>query len=344
MARKKKDEAREWTDEKLKQMENEISDIYSEATGDMSKEWAEYMRKTNVKIKKYQAQYDEAVKSKDADAISEAWDALVKAKTSQTLGSEYYEDMVNDLTSKLANVNQIAVAYANNQLPSIYTRNFNLNASTRQIITRHGLVFNLADEATVKRRILDGDIKLPKKKVDIPKDKRWNTKKLNSSVLQGILQGESMDEIAKRILPVVNSNQSAAIRNARTMVTGAECQGRTDRYKNLAERGAILRKEWIATGDSRTRDWHLSMDGQEVELDESFTDGLGNKIKYPGAPDAEPSTVYNCRCGISSHILGFRKADGHIDWIDEDESDEDPMHKQEIQREKQARNNRKGKP
>lgn len=332
------DYARKWTDKKLKEMESEISDIYSEATKDLTSKWVTYMNKTDAKIAKYQQAYDDAVKSKDTDSISSAWEALKQAKTSQTLGNEYYQKMVDDTTTKLAEVNQIAVSYANNQMPSIYAFNYNFkDADMKKLVTNTDVAFNLADEATVKRRILDGDIKLPKKKVEIPKDKRWNTKQLNSSVLQGILQGESMQDIAKRILPVVGNNENAAIRNARTMTTGAECQGRVDRYKDLEEQGVVMRKVWIATGDDRTREWHLDMDGQEREVDEEFEDGLGNLIEYPGDPSASPETVYNCRCAIKSHIIGFRRADGSISYIDAPESDAESFHSEEIERERNSR-------
>ena len=63
----------------------------------------------------------------------------------------------------------------------------------------------------------------------------------------------------------------------------------------------------IATEDSRTREWHLVMDGQEVDVDEPFVDGNGNEIMYPAEPDAAPETVYNCRCSMRIHYLGMRE-------------------------------------
>lgn len=334
----KGDTARIWTDKQLKKMESEISSIYNEATKDITKKWNAYMIATDEKIKKYQQAYDNAVKSKDAKAISDTWNALKDAKTSQTFGNEYYKNMVADTTKKIAEVNQIATAYANNQMPSIYAFNYNFMPSDiKKVITKYDIPFNLADESTVKRRILDRDIRLPKRKMNIPKDERWNTKQLNSAVLQGIIQGESMKDISKRILPIVDNNESAAIRNARTMTTGAECQGRMDRYKDLDKQGMVMRKVWIATGDDRTRDWHLSMDGQEREIDEDFEDGNGNLIQYPGDPSAVPETVYNCRCAIKSHVVGFRKDDGSISYIDENENDKDSFHQNEIEIEEMKR-------
>ena len=138
---------------------------------------------------------------------------------------------------------------------------------------------------------------------------------MNSAVLQGIIQGDSMDRIAERILPIVHNNESAAIRNARTMVTGAENQGRLDSFQELQDMGTVIKKKWIATLDDRVRAWHAEMDGDEVDLDENFVDGNGNELQYPGDPDAEPETVYNCRCAMEAVIVGFKDENGNVNYI-----------------------------
>lgn len=318
-------------------MEKKISNIYSEAESDITEKWTEYMAKSESKISEYKIAYDNAVKVNDKELIKETKSDLQNALKNQTLRNDYYNDMLDSVTTKISNTNVIALAYVNNQMPSIYLENFNfINKDTEKLITNNGIKFNLIDEAVVKRRVKDGDIKLPKKKVKIPKDKQWNTKQLNSSVLQGIIQGESMNDIAKRILPIVDNNKTSAIRNARTMVTGAENQGRLDRYKDLEERGAVIKKVWMATGDGRTRDWHLEMDGQEQDLDDPFIDGLGNELEMPGDASAPAETVYNCRCTTTSKILGFKKSDGSVKYIDYEQKS--TKHDEEIQTEKEKRN------
>ena len=175
----------------------------------------------------------------------------------------------------------------------------------------------------MRQRIKEGDIQMPKKKISVPEDKRWNTKYINSQVTQGIVQGESMDKIADRIFPeimaksdtdgktskqmaeLLNRNRQAAIRNARTLVNGVENKGRQDRYNDLERKGCVIKKIWIATEDNRTREWHADMDGQEVDNDEMFIDGNGNELEYPGDPNAEPETVYNCRCTMRAEIRAY---------------------------------------
>lgn len=191
--------------------------------------------------------------------------------------------------------------------------------------------FNLVDEATVKRLQKDRKIQLPKKKVDIPKDKRWNTKQMNSKLLQGILNGDSIYKISKSLMDVIGNNMVSATRNARTMVTGAENRGRIDSYKNLSDQGVVQKKVWIATPDDRTRESHIDIDGEEVDINETFSNGL----MYPGDPNGDASEVWNCRCSMRDHIVGFRRADGSISYVDHDH--DTTTHDEQMDEEKERR-------
>jgi SPP1 gp7 family putative phage head morphogenesis protein len=124
--------------------------------------------------------------------------------------------------------------------------------------------------------------------------------------LQGILQGESMDKIAKRLRNVQEMNKTQAIRSARTIVTGAENKGRQDSYARAEADGIILEKEWIATNDARTRHWHADLDGEKVDQDKPFKNDFG-KIMFPGDPSAHPANTYNCRCSMTAVVKGFKK-------------------------------------
>ena len=327
------DKAREWTDEQLEKLEKKISRTYKQAEKELTKKWKAYMKEGEARLSALEKEYAKAKKSGDATSIAKAKDKLQKAKENYTLRSQYYKDMVDSVTLDIAKVNQMALTYVNNELPRIYAANYE---QIKDQLDDLSVSFSLVDKNTVMRMIDDGDIKLPKKKIDVPKDQKWNTKKINSSVLQGILQGESIGDISKRLLPIMDNNRVSAIRNARTLVTGAENRGRLDSYNSLKEQGAVLKKVWIATGDSRTRDWHLIMDGQEVDIDEDFVDGNGNKLEYPADPSSAPETVYNCRCSMRSHIVGFRAADGSISYINYFEP-ESGLHEQQIEAEKARR-------
>lgn len=346
------DKVRRWTDRKLLLMESKIDSIYREATEDLTEKWAEYMKRGEKRLKGLYDAYENASIADKAIAL----ERYQKALESYTLKNQWYADMIDETTTRIAHVNQIALSYANGELPAIYAKNY---AAVNADLVQLGLdkQYHVFSESAIKKMILTDKITTPyithEKILNIPKDKRWNMKTINSQVLQGIIQGESIPQISSRIFPeimdktdmegltekekksVITKNKKSAIRNARTMVTGVENGGRLDSYKSLSQKGLVMQKVWISTADKRTRDWHLSMDGQLRNLNENFEDGNGDELRYPGDPKAEPRTVYNCRCGMRTEIIGFRKADGHIDYLEM--RHEPGLHQEQIEKEKQKR-------
>jgi hypothetical protein len=68
-----------------------------------------------------------------------------------------------------------------------------------------------------------------------------------------------------------------------------------DRMMTLDRELGGLEKQWMATGDSRTRQSHLDAHGQRVRVDKQFTVG-GVKMLHPHDPKAPAREVVNCRC------------------------------------------------
>ena len=298
------DKAHRLTDEKLEEMEKRLSAIYSRAEKEIGERWKEYLTESQVEIDELQKAYEIAKKSGDAKEIRKAGKKLSIAKRDRTLMDKRFKDLTETTASQLANVNKTALAYVNGQLPEVYSVNYNALAPSVDGVG--GYAFALVDADTVKNLATTDNSLLPYKKLDEKADVRWNVKKMNAEVLQGILQGEPMDKIAGRLSKVTDMNETAAIRNARTMVTGAENKGRQDSYKRAEEDGIVMKREWIATNDSRTRHWHAELDGVEVDIDEPWVNEFG-EIMFPGDPSADPANTYNCRCSMSAKVIGFNR-------------------------------------
>jgi hypothetical protein len=66
--------------------------------------------------------------------------------------------------------------------------------------------------------------------------------------------------------------------------------------------GNLVDATWNVILDGRERDWHASMAGQTVPFGQTFVDGLGNRLKFPGDPAAPAETVINCRCSLSYRV------------------------------------------
>ena len=286
------DTAHRLTDEKLEEMEKRLSAIYSRAEKEIQKTADEYFSKF--------AKQDEAKrKLLEQGKITE--EEYKKWRKGKVMYGKRFTEMKEQCAKQLLNVNQTALAYVNGELPEVYAINYNALESAVDGVG--GYSFTLVDADTVRNLAVTDTSLLPYKEIDPAKDIPWNMKKINAETLQGILQGESMDKIAKRLRNVQEMNKTQAIRSARTIVTGAENKGRQDSYARATADGIILAKEWISTNDSRTRHSHAVLDGSIVDQDKKFENGL----MYPGDPSGRPEEVYNCRCTLVAKVNGFKK-------------------------------------
>lgn len=290
------DKAHNETDGILADMEAHLAEIYEQAGEEIE-----------VKAAEYFSQFErlDAQKKKQVEDGRISEDEYIRWRKNKILYGKHWTQLKEKIAAEYANVNRIALAYINGRLPKIYALNYNAIGKDIGSAVK-GYSFELINADLVKNLATKDDTLLPYKYLDGKKDVRWNTKKVNSAVLQGILQGESIPKMSKRLQSVTGMNKTAAIRNARTCVTGAECKARQDGFERAAADGIELQREWIAAIDGRTRHAHRLLDGQLVGVDEPFKSELG-AIMFPGDPEASPENVYNCRCTIAAKVIGFGK-------------------------------------
>lgn len=311
----KRDKARKKTDKLLKNTERQLKKIYKGAYSELVRDWNKYMKSIEIDVKDSWLEYQNALKLNDEALIKKTSKAYKDIVTEKTFMSKHYQDMIDDVTTKLSHVNEIATAYVNGQMPEIYAINLNgANKIVKDYVT--GFNFTLIDKDVAKNMIFGNKKYMDYfKTVDIPKDKLWNKKLIHSQMTRGILKGESIDKLSKRFMQVTDANEKSAIRHARTMTTAIENKGRMDGFERAEKKGIVMKKIWIATEDSRTRNAHLELNGQELDLDEYFVNEFG-EIYEPGDVSASPANIYNCRCTLGGRVVGFKKDDGTINYID----------------------------
>ena len=295
------DKAHVLTDEKLEEIEKRLSAIYSRAEKEIQQTADEY-------FSKFAKQDEHKRKLLEQGKITE--DEYAKWRQGKVMYGKRFTEMKEQCAQQLLNVNQTAVAYINGELPEVYAINYNALESAVDGVG--GYSFTLVDADTVRNLAVTDTSLLPYKEIDPKKDIPWNMKKINAETLQGILQGESMGKIAKRIMNVQEMNKTQAIRSARTIVTGAENKGRQDSYARAEADGIILQKEWLSSDqEGRTRKWHMpeAFDSLIVDIDKPFHNGEGD-IMFPGDPTASGANVWNCRCSMSAVVKGFKKIKG----------------------------------
>ena len=226
-----------------------------------------------------------------------------------------FEAMRDKLAERMTKANEVAISYANDDMAKIYAMN---HAYTIESVKEQagemlsGIDFTMLDEQTVKRLVVERPDLMPyypkAKAVKRGIDLIYGKKQITATVTSGILQGSSINKMAKDLMNrVTDMNKTSAVRAARTAVTEAENAGRQAAADELEKKGVIMGKRWIATHDSRTRDEHLEADGQIVENNKPFVVG-GEELMFPGDKSLGASgwNLYNCRCTRATEIIGFK--------------------------------------
>ena len=262
------DIAHSWTDAQIAEMEKELKKYYQDSYNEIAKEMREILSKMNL--------------NKNMTA-SELYAEARKYERLETLE--------NQLTESLKSVNSDSVKMINGKMVNVYQTNFNWNAG------KLGGVVPLINKEAIKSILAKDVSPFQMLAIDNIKDSALIRNKLTNQLVNGIVQGDSINGIAKRIRSVYESNLSDSIRIARTETTQVEARGRYNVGEEAKELGFKVYKKWVATKDSRTRDAHVKANGQIVPQDEPFIVG-GEKMMYPGDSSlgASAENVINCRC------------------------------------------------
>lgn len=291
------DAGREETDKILSEMERKVHKTYEQAAREMKAKADEYLNsflKEDMRL----AKLVKAGKMKAEDYKN--WRISHIAT-----GRRWYE-MAYVLATDMTNANMIAASIINGYMPEVFAVGYNYALYQGELTGGFQTSFTLYDRDTVMRLISEEPDLLPiEAKMNVAEDLRWNVQQISSSMAQSIVQGETIDQIADRLVTnVAGMNERTAIRNARTATTSAENGGRYDGYRRLKSAGVDLTVEWQATLDGRTRHTHRLLDGQRRKVDEPF-EVDGQKILYAGDPYAPQGLIWNCRCTMLCWVKGF---------------------------------------
>ncbi len=297
------DQGAKETDDLLSDLEKKIRKEYEQAANETEKKLEDYMKKVEVRnAKKLQELADKKITQKEYD----------KWYAGQLAIGKRWDEMQLTLATDLANTSEIARSMTEGYMPEVYALNHNYATFQVEKDSMFDTSYTLYDRQTVERLIKDDPSIMPRmsdataQKIREGKLVKWNEQKIRSAVTQGVLQGESIDKIAKRMRDVTDMDYRASIRNARTSITSSQNGGRLDAYKRANELGLHIKKQWLAVHDDRTRHEHAVLDGQQREIDEPF-EVAGYEIMYPGDESADPEMVYNCRCTMITAFKGHDK-------------------------------------
>lgn len=318
MAKKITDIGAKETDEVLETLEERIAKEYAQAEAEIQEKLDTYLQKFEIK---------DSLKQKAVENGQITQEDYEKWRVAQIATGENWAEMRDSIAEDLTNTAELAALTTNETMPEVYAINHNYGTYQVEKISGVDTSYTLYNKEAVAN-LFDDDFdfypaagKKTMAKINAGEQLAWDKKNIQSVMIQSLLQGESIGNIATRLAKATGeSDRKVAIRNARTLTTSVQNAGRLDSYQRAKDMGINVRKQWIATLDNRTRHEHRILDGQVQELGDPFT-VAGYELSYPADPNASLSQklrmqkagnviqgpaflIYNCRCTIMGVIEG----------------------------------------
>lgn len=292
------DQAHDYAERKIAEFQAEVWEVYQQAQADAQEALSRFLKRFEKEDAKRRKLVEKGEMTK---AEYKSW------RSGQILRSRQLSSTLDQVSQAMVNANQVAMAALSGKLPEVYAENANYSAFWVCKETGLAVGFDLVDPDTVQHMLTAGEALFMAPGVNVAKDKLWNRKLMASQLTQGVLLGESIPKMARRVQRVTDSNYAAAVRTARTAVTGAENAGRVHSYKRAKDIGIKLQKEWLATLDGRTRHSHRQLDGQKIPNEDGAK--FDNGCRYPGDPQGRYDEICNCRCTLVAAIEGVDTSD-----------------------------------
>lgn len=302
------DRGHELTDEILNRLETRIAEEYAVATRDMQRKFRVYMEKFTAEDEVQKALLDagKITKKEYSD-----W------RYRHMMMGKRWEAMKDVLAQDLAHASDIALKIAGEKMADVYALNANFATYQIEHDAKIDTGFTLYNHDTAEylledeRQLMPGPSTKKAKEIAANKAMQWDKQKVQSAVLQGVLQGEGPRKVAARLRQVGQMGYNASVRYARTMTTSAQNAGRYNSFRRAKNLGVDLTIEWMATLDSRTRHAHRLMHGRRTTVDEPFRTPDGFTIYYPadctGMSTAPQKEIWNCRCTLRAMVKGYER-------------------------------------
>lgn len=112
----------------------------------------------------------------------------------------------------------------------------------------------------------------------------------------------SLKDITKGIQEIFEGTEREQFPWARGIARTETLKMQSTSAMESMKAGGFDKKTWIAGGPPGDRPEHTEMDGVTIPIDEPFVLSNGEKMMYPGDPDADVSELVNCRCGITEGV------------------------------------------
>nr|DAI04528.1 MAG TPA: minor capsid protein [Caudoviricetes sp.] len=280
----------------LNRLRRRILRVYGTARREMTEQLTEFLEHYQ-KLDAYKRAQLEAGKITESDYRT--W------LRNQVFQSELMHQKLDNITQTCTTAQQTAYKLARDEQYDIFA--LGANWAFYELEQAAGVAFNLTlyNTEAVKRLLMENPKLVPNKRIKSESNKTYDARVFNRYVMQGIIQGKSVHDIATQAVKgMADTEVHWAMNNAITALTGAQNAGTLQQIRNAKARGIPIEKQWNSTLDYKTRNMHRLLDQQSVDPDEPFK-VQGYELQYPGDPNGAPEMVYRCRCTLTANLLKY---------------------------------------
>lgn len=280
----------------LNRLRRRILRVYGTARREMQEQLTEFLGKYRALDERKRAQLD-------AGEITEE-DYRIWLQN-QVFQSDLMHAKLDGITQTCTTAQQTAYNLARDEQYNIFS--FGANWAFYELEQAAGVTFGLTlyNTEAVKLLLKENPKLVPNKRIKSESNRTYDARVFNRYVMQGIVQGKSVHDIAvQAVNGMADTEIHWAMNNAITALTGAQNAGALQQMHNAQAFGIEVKKRWNSTHDYRTREMHRLLDQETADLDEPFK-VQGYEIMYPGDPNAAPEMVYHCRCKLTSALVKY---------------------------------------
>lgn len=245
-------------------------------------------------VKKMQAEYNKAYKDiKRQIAIYIASFSKNGVMDANMLKYDRFDKIVRNIISNMAEVKTSTPTAVTSYLKDVYIDSYLYTGYAMETSWQAKIGYKEIARSKINPLNLMNNVSLTNNSAAVRNN-------LRQAISISINKGEGIGETSARLKNVLEKNMNNALSIARTETTTAMNRANLD---GMIKASQVLpvQKQWIATLDSKTRRSHGRLDGETVDLDKKFSNGL----MYPGDPTGRAEEVINCRCDMLEVVEGY---------------------------------------
>ena len=273
-------------------LEKRLAKEYRKARAELTKELKATLKEFNEKDAWYKEQLRQGKILQDT---YKEW------REAQLQHSQWVRNMRDQIAVDLYHVNRIATDMINGTSPYAFCESVNYETYKLEHDMKIDTSFTLYSKSTLGALLKEHPSIMPRK-VNKKKDTRWNRQNVTSALAQAVLQGDDTKQLSKRLMNVVDMNETSAMLASRTIMNSASNAGKQESIDRAIEAGIPVEKGWLAVLDQRTRHSHRHMDMEFVKGNEKFSNGMMFPCDWSADIPNIGAEIYNCRCQMITRI------------------------------------------